>query len=132
MDVLSRLPLINSDKNYIDITREHLAKSYNVDKIDSNTFRLTYQMIDKHQHKYKELVEKLKRANYHTKYFRWGKNKFMLIYKNDKIVVPTMIWKYAVNWYHTYLLHPGTEHTDSVDQLEGNTLPLTYRTTNEY
>ena len=37
----------------------------------------------------------------------------MLIFKNDKIVVPTIIQKYVVNWYHTYLLHPGTECTEA-------------------
>ena len=37
----------------------------------------------------------------------------MLIYKNDKISVPTIFQKYVVNWYHTYLLHPGTEHIEA-------------------
>ena len=35
----------------------------------------------------------------------------MLICKNDKIVVPTILQNYVVNWYHIYLLHMGTEHT---------------------
>ena len=37
----------------------------------------------------------------------------MLICKNDKIVVPTVLWKYIVNWYHTYLLHPGMDRTEA-------------------
>ena len=37
----------------------------------------------------------------------------MLIFKNDKIVVPTIMQKYGVNWYHTYLLHTGTEYTEA-------------------
>ena len=37
----------------------------------------------------------------------------MLIYKNDEIFVAIIIWKYAVNWFHKYLLHPGTEHTQA-------------------
>ena len=37
----------------------------------------------------------------------------MLIYKNDTIPLPTILRKYKVNWYHTYLLQPGTEHTEA-------------------
>ena len=37
----------------------------------------------------------------------------MLICKNDKIVVPKILRKYVINWYHKYLLHPGTEHIDA-------------------
>ena len=55
------------------------------------------------------MAEKIKRANYHTEYFCGDRNKFMLICKNDKIVVPKILQKYVVSWYHTYLLHPGTE-----------------------
>ena len=40
-DALSRLPLINSYLTESHITREHLAESYCVDKLDSNTFPLT-------------------------------------------------------------------------------------------
>ena len=34
----------------------------------------------------------------------------MHICKNDKIVVPTIIQNYVVNWYHTHLLHPGMDN----------------------
>ena len=41
----------------------------------------------------------------------------MLICKSDKIVAPTILWKYVINWYHTHLLHPGTERTyDTISQ----------------
>ena len=38
----------------------------------------------------------------------------MLIYKNDKIAVPKILQNYVVNWYHTYLSHPGTERTEGI------------------
>ena len=38
----------------------------------------------------------------------------MLICKNDKNFVPKILQKYVVNWYHTYLLHPGTELTEAI------------------
>ena len=59
------------------------------------------------------MVEKLKCENYHTKYFRGGVNTVMLICQNDKIFAPTIIRKYVVNWYYTYLLHLVTEHKDA-------------------
>ena len=70
-------------------------------------------MIDKYQRRYKNLVEKLKCANYRTKYICGDRNKFMLICKNDKIIVPTILRIYLVDWYHTYLLHTVTGHTEA-------------------
>ena len=60
------------------------------------------------------MVEKLKHANCYTKMFCGGGNTFMLIYKNDKIAVPKILQNYVVNWYHTYLSHPGTERTEGI------------------
>ena len=62
-DALSRLPLINSDVTESNITREHLAESYCVNKLDKDTFPITYQTIEKNQRKEKNLVEKIKSAN---------------------------------------------------------------------
>ena len=64
--------LIDSDIKERKSTRETLAASYCVYKLDNSMYPLTYQMIDKYEHKYKELVAKLIHANYHTKYFQEG------------------------------------------------------------
>ena len=64
-------------------------------------------MIDKYQHKDKELLSKLKRANYHTKYFRGVEIFTKLICRSDKIVIQIILQKYVVNWYKTYLLKTG-------------------------
>ena len=114
---MSRIPLIKSDVKEIEITRENSSKRYDDKKFDSNTFPLIYQMINKYERTDNDLVEKLKFANYHTKYFCGGRNTFMLIYKNDKIVVPTILQKYVVHLHHTYILHPGTERIeDTISQ----------------
>ena len=112
-DALSRLPLIDSAESESKITKEMLSESYSVDKLDADTFPLTYRMIDKYQRKDKNLIAKLKSATYHTKSFRGGGKVTDLICKGDKIVLPTILQKYAVNWYHTYLLHPGMERTEA-------------------
>ena len=79
-DVLIRLPSINSDIKESNITRGNVSESYSVDKLDIDTFPLTYQNIDKYQHKDKNMVGKLKLAKYHTKYFCGGGNTFIIIY----------------------------------------------------
>ena len=109
----SRLMFINSDITESDIASEQLVKSYGVEQLDGDTFPLIHRTINKYQRKDKELVEKSKCANYHPKTFREGINIFLFIYKNDKIVVPTIFQRYAVNWYHTYLLHPGMNRTEA-------------------
>ena len=90
-DALSRLILINSDVKKKQITRENLSERYCVSKLDRDTFPLTYLMIDKYKRKDKELVEKLKCANYRKKYLCGGGNTFMLIFKNNETVVPKII-----------------------------------------
>ena len=107
MDNLSRLTLINSYIKESVITGENLSGSYCVYKLDSDILPLPYRMIDRYQRKYKELTEKRKRENYHTKHFRGGGNILLIICQNDKIFMPLIIQKYVVNWYHTYLLHLG-------------------------
>ena len=68
-DTLCRLSLSNSDVEERKITKERSAESYCVNKLYIDTFPLTYITIDKYRCKDKNLVEKLKHANYHTKYF---------------------------------------------------------------
>ena len=85
---------------------------YGVDKLDNDTFSLNYKLIDKFQQKDHNLVDKLKRAIYQTETFCGGKKKRQLICKNGKIVIPDALQKYVLNWYHTYLLHPGSDHTE--------------------
>ena len=96
-DALSRLPLISSYVTNSNITREHLYESCCVDKLDSDILPLTYQTIYKYQHKDKNLVEIIKCANCHTKYFCGGGNTFMFICKNAKCFVPIIFQNYVVN-----------------------------------
>ena len=37
-----------------------------------------------------------------------------LITCKGKIVIPSKIQSYVLNWYHTYLLHPGTDRTEAM------------------
>ena len=66
---LRSIPFINSYVTERNITNENLADSYCDNKLDGDMFPLTYQIIDKYQQKYEELVAKIKRTNCHTKCF---------------------------------------------------------------
>ena len=46
------------------------------------------------------------------KSFCGGGTDIDLICRSDKIVVPKVPQKYALNWYHTYLLYPGSDRTE--------------------
>ena len=59
------------------------------------------------------MLAKLKHAKYHSKMFCGGGISTQLICRSDKIVMPTIIQKYAVSWYHMYLLYPGMDCTEA-------------------
>ena len=59
------------------------------------------------------MLAKLKRVNYHTKYFCGGGIVTQLIFKGDKIVMLIILRKYSVNWYHAYILHPRIDCTEA-------------------
>ena len=93
------------------MTRKNLSEIYFVNKLDEDTFPPTFRIIDKYQFKYKGLVEKIKCAICHNKYLYWGGKVTHIICRSDIIFMPTIIQNYAVNWYHTYPLHPGMDST---------------------
>ena len=42
----------------------------------------------------------------------WGGITRQLICHNGKIVVPTLLQKHVIDWYHTILCHPGQNRTE--------------------
>jgi len=102
-----------------DVTKEILSESYGQDVLEPDTFPLTFKYIDKYQRKDLTLMGKLKSSldtatenGYHTKSFRGGGNDIELVCYNSKIVIPKVLQNYVLNWYHTYLLHPGSTRTE--------------------
>ena len=57
--LLRRFPLINSHLIESEIKGKKISEKYSVNKLEGDTFPLTYQMIYKYQWKEKELVYKL-------------------------------------------------------------------------
>ena len=110
-DVLSRYPTANdptTDKP--PPTREHLSELFASETLASEVFPLKLSVIAYYQQRDQEL-QKLVGADTHVsrKTFRGGEQ--LLCYKN-RIFVPKVLRKHIVEWYHTYLLHPGETRTE--------------------
>ena len=58
-------------------------------------------------------MAKIKFVNYHTKYFRGGRVAAQLICKGDNIFMPTILKKYIVNVYKTYILYPILDNNET-------------------
>ena len=75
-----------------------LSESFAIDKLDADTFPLTYKIINKYQRKDSALMGKLNSAlnesttlsniEYHSESFRGGGTVIDLICRQGKIVVP--------------------------------------------
>ena len=122
-DAMSRLPAAISNlparqpMNLLQgpeqLSRKTVSDQFGLKSLTKGTFPLRYSILDKYQQEDQKLLENLKRGVYTAKTFRGGGKEFLLICKNEKIVVPTVLRKYVLNWYHTYLLHPGQDRTEA-------------------
>ena len=120
---LCNLPTEDTCIQECNVTDQYMSETYGIEELETGTFPLTYKNIDKYQRKDKQLLKILKRTidsnistdhtnNYHTKSFRGGGKEIDLICREDKIVIPKVLQKYVLHWYHTYLLHPGSDRTE--------------------
>ena len=113
-DALSRLDIdeTNPTMEY-EITNDMLAERYDISKLSDNEHPVTFRTIEKHQKKDRTLINKLKtNKNYTLKTFRGGEKSYDLVLRHDKIVIPSTLKRKVLEWYHTYLLHPGLNRTE--------------------
>ena len=59
-------------------------------------------------------MQKLTAQNSKKLYFRGGWNNIELLTYKDKTVAPQKLQRYAVNWYHTYLLHHVLDQSEAM------------------
>ena len=86
---------------------------YAKEEMNYDSHPLSYQQLEKAQHTDKQLMESLKLAKSQYKYHSFhGGTTRQLICVKDKIVVPTLIQKHVINWYHTVLCHLGMNQTE--------------------
>jgi len=110
-DVLSRYPTTNDPfADRAPPTREHLSELFAGEALDGEIFPLKLSVIAYYQQRDREL-QNLVGVTPHVsrQTFRGGEQ--LLCYKN-RTFVPQALRKHMVEWYHTYLLHPGETRTE--------------------
>ena len=114
-DALSRLPMseelapTNLDAFYA------IFDDFGTDKDqDYTSHPLTYAQLDHAQQCDKALMKILAMPNtdYELKDFHGGGKTRSLVCYKDKIVVPKLLQKHVITWYHTTLCHPGINRTE--------------------
>ena len=93
----------------------------NKSEVEKDCFPLSYSLLDEHQKQDDALLRRLRTGHYSTSTFRCGGDSdrvqsIDLITYNGKIVVPQLLQKRMLQWYHSYLLHPGQERTQATIQ----------------
>ena len=83
-----------------------------------NYLKLLFLLIKKNQ-KYQRsepsIIAKYQDSTYHKGSFSGGSNiDLNLITCKGKIVITSKLQSYVLNWYHTYLLHPGMDRTEAM------------------
>ena len=94
-----------------------ISELYGYDELDLPDIAdpICYHNIPKAQETDAKLKQNLVSHKDYTLYTFRGRNQdHLLIFRNNKIFLPTALQKKAVDWYHEMLCHPGetrTEHT---------------------
>jgi len=108
-DALSRLELDST----ADTQEQAMAELFSSEELTPVTYPLQLKRILEFQQKDKELLQKAaSNSHYHLKSFSGGGKTRTLICYKDKIVLPVGLQEPAVQWYHTYLCHPGINRTE--------------------
>jgi transposase InsO family protein len=105
-DVLSRYPTRNDPTNRkLAPTTEQLSETFAQDSLSASVFPVNFTVLANFQQQDRDLQTLVStHQNVSRKIFRGGEQ--LICYK-DRIYVPKALQKHVVEWYHTYLMHPG-------------------------
>ena len=113
-DALSRLdkedtPLEDTQESFLSLM-ECFAKK----PVNDDFHPLNYRHLKIAQDKDKTIMKHLKAKDtqYVLKEFRGGGTVTSLVCYNGKIVIPGLLQKHVIMWYHTTLCHPGINRTE--------------------
>jgi hypothetical protein len=112
-EALSRLPVLDATAHESMYTLYERAEMYGAEELAHDVFPLTYKIIDKAQRSNQPLL-RAAGTNPHYKlkaFVGGGKCRKLLTYKG-KIIIPKKLRQRVIEWYHTYLLHPGEKRTE--------------------
>ena len=116
-DALSRLDMDGKPSLYEALITEEMCSDWYCYAKEEQTFDshpLSYQHIEKAQCADKSLKKILHMDNspYQMHSFHGGGITRELICRNGKIVIPSLLQKHVIDWYHTVLCHPGMNRTE--------------------
>ena len=105
-DVLSRYPTNNNPLKRAEApTSETLSEMFAQTTLDREVFPVNFSVLASFQQRDQDLQALVETdPNVSRKIFRGGEQ---LICFKDRIYVPKELRKHVVDWYHTYLMHPG-------------------------
>ena len=116
-DALSRLKINDKPSLNEALITEEMCSDWYCYAQEEKTFDghpLSFQKLEKAQCADKSLKKILHMDNspYQMHSFHGGGITRELICKNAKIVLPTLLQKHVIDWYHTVLCHPGINRTE--------------------
>ena len=111
-DALSRLATKDEDVEGIEFITEQFA--YDDSDMPKSMYPLRFSIIAKYQKRDEKLQERLREdSRYRMTPFHGGENnEIKLITRDEKIVIPEELQDRIVEWYHTFLCHPGETRTE--------------------
>ena len=117
-DALSRLDLTPKQHDEINDTPHPTQLSYateaEINEVMEELFPMAPKEIRSHQKKDKKLQQYLQSSDDY--YLKEVEGKDLIMYKN-KIYIPSTLKDRVMDWYHTYLVHPGSTRMLSTMQL---------------
>ncbi|MFM8622685.1 MAG: RNase H-like domain-containing protein, partial [Holophagaceae bacterium] len=111
-DVLSRYPTANNPlEPKIPPTKESNSELFAQDRLPTGVLPVNFSTIAAFQRRDRELQALVdKSPDISRKIFRGGES--LICYK-ERIYVPKALRRHIVEWYHTYLMHPGETRTEA-------------------
>ena len=110
-DTLSRLD-IGDTHNPIKPNISPLAEHFSLEKEDV-LCPVNYKTIMQYQQNNKSLIETAELNKYYLiKHFHGADKKYYLLCRKHKIVIPKLLGKQVVEWYHNALCYPGETCTE--------------------
>ena len=92
-----------------------LSEINNTKELFEGFFPINLKTIDQYQHKHPSLLDKYEIVMYQKGSFRGLSNiQLKIITFSYKVVIPIIIQKCVLRWYHTYLLHPVMDRTETM------------------
>ena len=115
-DALSRLEIQAEPMEEAFFTEELRSDlyCYSTDTLTNADFPLDYAQISKAQLKDKKLlkVRDKKNSPYESHNFMFAGEQVPVICFKGKMVIPSTLQKRIIDWYHSYLGHPGINRTE--------------------